>query len=84
MKRRLFASVVIVVVFVVGYLIGQKQFSIVHAQTPDQQFTIPSSYGRCVGFLTHNGMDGLIFEATDGTIHLINMQNGHVVTIPRG
>jgi hypothetical protein len=52
----------------------------VHADNPS---TIPNSYGHCIGYVHVKGSDGLIFQADDGTIRLINMDTGGAVTFTR-
>ena len=67
MRKRLLLLLAGAALLVGGYLLGRTWPQVVHAQT---QFTISSSFGHCVGYVTHKGADGLIFEASDGTVRL--------------
>ncbi len=77
MKLRLLLFVSVVMVLIVALHFGQRR---VHAQNPP---TIPASFGHCVGYINHNNVDGLIFEATDGTIRVVNVANGAVILFAR-
>jgi hypothetical protein len=63
-----------------GWFIGHHPVAVVHAQTPP---IIPSAFGHCAGFINHGNVDGLIFEANDGTIRVVNVANGAVMTFAR-
>lgn len=81
MKLRSLTFVSGVLLFLVAFHLGQRR---VHAQNEAPvAYSVPSSYGHCVGYLNHKGGDGLIFEATDGTIHVVNLDSGKAITIPR-
>jgi hypothetical protein len=85
MKRK-FALLILVFLMLFGiYQLDQRR---VHAQgrppspSPPPS-TIPISYGHCVGYVHLQGSDGLIFEADDGTIRLMNLDKGVITVIPR-
>lgn len=80
MRKRLLLLLAGAALLVGGYLLGRTWPQVVHAQT---QFTISSSFGHCVGYVTHKGADGLIFEASDGTVRLVNLDTGNVITFAR-
>jgi hypothetical protein len=77
MKRTIGIFVVAVMVVFGTFQLRQQR---VHADTPS---TIPSAYGRCVGYVHVKGSDGLIFQADDGTIRLLNLDTGGIVTFSR-
>jgi len=54
-----------------------------HRVRADTPTTIPSSYGHCKGYVHVKGNDGLIFEADDGTIRLLNLDTGGIITFAR-
>ena len=77
MKLRLLIFCSAALLSVAAFQFGQGR---VHAQAPSK---IPASFGHCVGGIAHGNDNGLIFEATDGTIRVVNIVNGNVQTLPR-
>lgn len=77
MKRTIGIFVIAAAVVVGGVHFRQQR---VHADTA---VTIPSAYGRCVGYVHVKGNDGLIFQADDGTIRLLNLDTGGLMTYTR-
>jgi hypothetical protein len=73
MKLRLSICLSAALLFLVVFHFGQRR---VEAQAPSK---IPAAFGHCVGGITQ----GLIFEAEDGTIRVVNIVNGNLLTFPR-
>ena len=77
MKRTLGIFVITVAMVLGAYQLGE------HAVRADIPTTIPASYGHCKGASHIKGADALIFEADDGTVRLLNLENGSSVTFTR-
>ena len=59
-------------VFLGGYFVGQRNTSVVHAQTASS--TVPKSWGKLVGALGQY----LIFEDAGGVIRIVDVQSGQL------
>lgn len=81
MKQRFMVLILGVLMVFGAYQVGQRR---VHAETQTSTpTTIPSSFGHCAGYVHVKGSDGLIFEASDGTIRLLNLDTGGIITFTR-
>lgn len=79
MKLRVLLLLSAFLLFLVAFQLGQRRVQAQNQNPP----TIPASFGHCVGYINHNNVDGLIFEATDGTIRVVNVANGAVILFAR-
>jgi hypothetical protein len=70
-------------VLVLAVIFGALQVRQHGVQADGTDAAIPSSYGHCVGYAHARGHDALIFQADDGTVRLLNLDNGHWVTFTR-
>jgi hypothetical protein len=68
------AMVVVWAIFGTGWYFGQREIGKVHAQS---QLRIPKAWGSLKG----TGVNGAayVFEASDGTIRVVQMDNGQVM-----
>ena len=79
-RRILLLAGLVVMIVGFGLYTGHR----VHAQqVATVNFSVPREYGHCVGYMSHRGGDGLIFEASDGTIRFVNIDNGNAVVVGR-
>ena len=61
-----------VLLFVAGYLIGNRNATVAHAGSPTQG-TVPKSYGRLVTAIADQIGTGLIFEDSGGVIRFVSI-----------
>jgi len=59
-----------VLLFVAGYLIGNRNATVAYAGSPTQG-TVPKSYGRLVTAIADQIGTGLIFEDSEGVIRFV-------------
>jgi hypothetical protein len=78
MKRLTVRIVIGTALLFVGYFVGHGSTSVVQA-AQDRAMTanIPKAFGRCIGSMG----SGLIFEDGNGTIRLVDPDNGHVTNV---
>jgi hypothetical protein len=72
MQKRIVFIVGTALLFVAGYLTGNRSATVAHAQAPTQG-SVPKSYGRLVTAIADQIGTGLIFEDNDGTIRFVSM-----------
>jgi len=61
-----------VLLFVAGYLIGNRNATVAYAGSPTQG-TVPKSYGRLVTAIADQIGTGLIFEDSEGVIRFVSI-----------
>ena len=61
-----------VLLFVAGYLIGNRNATVAYARSPTQG-TVPKSYGRLVTAIADQIGTGLIFEDSEGVIRFVSI-----------
>lgn len=72
MKKRVVFILGTVLLFVAGYLAGNRSATVAHAQAPTQG-NVPKSYGRLVTAIADQIGTGLIFEGSDGVIRFVSV-----------
>ena len=72
MQKRILFVLGTALLFVAGYLIGNRSATVAHAQAPTQG-TVPKSYGRLVTAIADQIGTGLIFEDSEGVIRFVTM-----------
>ena len=58
--------------FVAGYLVGNRSATVAYAETPSRG-TVPKSYGRLVTAIADQIGTGLVFEGSDGVIRFVSI-----------
>jgi hypothetical protein len=72
MQKRIVFIVGTALLFVAGYLTGNRSATVAHAQTPTQG-SVPKSYGRLVTAIADQIGTGLIFEDAQGVIRFVSV-----------
>lgn len=72
MQKRILFVLGTALLFVAGYLIGNRSATVAHAQAPTQG-TVPKSYGRLVTAIADQIGTGLIFEDAQGVIRFVSV-----------
>jgi hypothetical protein len=72
MRRRSVFIVGSVLLFVAGYLAGNKTTAVAYAGAPGRG-SVPKSYGRLVTAIADQIGTGLIFEGSDGVIRFVSI-----------
>ena len=72
MQKRIFFILGTALLFVAGYLTGNRGATVAHAQAPTQG-SVPKSYGRLVTAIADQIGTGLIFEDRQGVIRFVSV-----------
>lgn len=72
MQKRILFILGTVLLFVAGYLAGNRSAIVAHAQAPAQG-VVPKSYGRLVTAIADQIGTGLIFEDAQGVIRFVSV-----------
>jgi hypothetical protein len=72
MQKRIVFIVGTALLFVAGYLTGNRSATVAHAQAPTQG-SVPKSYGRLVTAIADQIGTGLIFEDAQGVIRFVSV-----------
>lgn len=72
MQKRIVFIVGTALLFVSGYLTGNRSATVAHAQAPTQG-SVPKSYGRLVTAIADQIGTGLIFEDAQGVIRFVSV-----------
>jgi hypothetical protein len=72
MQKRIVFILGTALLFVAGYLAGNRSATVAHAQAPTQG-TVPKSYGRLVTAIADEIGTGLIFEDAQGVIRFVSV-----------
>jgi len=72
MQKRIFFILGTALLFVGGYLTGNRGTTVAHAQAPTQG-SVPKSYGRLVTAIADQIGTGLIFEDSQGVIRFVSV-----------
>jgi hypothetical protein len=72
MQKRIVFIVGTALLFVAGYLAGNRSATVAHAQAPTQG-SVPKSYGRLVTAIADQIGTGLIFEDSQGVIRFVSV-----------
>jgi hypothetical protein len=72
MQKRIVFIVGTALLFVAGYLTGNRSATVAHAQAPTQG-SVPKSYGRLVAAIADQIGTGLIFEDAQGVIRFVSV-----------
>ena len=81
MRKRIVFILGTALLFVAGYLAGNRSATVAHAGAPTQG-TVPKSYGRLVTAIADQIGTGLIFEDAQGVIRFVSvtgMKEGELV-----
>jgi hypothetical protein len=71
MQKRIVFILGTALLFVAGYLTGNRSATIAHAQAPTQG-SVPKSYGRLVTAIADQIGTGLVFEDAEGVIRFVS------------
>lgn len=72
MRKRILFVLGTALLFVAGYLAGNRSATVAHAQAPSQG-SVPKSYGRLVTAIADQIGTGLVFEGSDGVIRFVSV-----------
>jgi hypothetical protein len=72
MRKRIVFILGTALLFVAGYLAGNRSATVAHAGAPTQG-TVPKSYGRLVTAIADQIGTGLIFEDAQGVIRFVSV-----------
>jgi hypothetical protein len=72
MRNRIWFVLGTALLFVAGYLVGDKSATIAYAGTPTRG-AVPKSYGRLVTAIADQIGTGLVFEGSDGVIRFVTI-----------
>jgi hypothetical protein len=72
MQKRIVFIVGTALLFVAGYLTGNRSATVAHAQAPTQG-SVPKSYGRLVTAIADQIGTGLIFEDAQGVVRFVSV-----------
>jgi hypothetical protein len=72
MRKRILFVLGSALLFVAGYLAGNRNTAIAYAGTPTQG-TVPKSYGRLVAAIPDSIGTGLVFEGSDGVVRFVSI-----------
>jgi hypothetical protein len=72
MQKRILFVLGTALLFVAGYLAGNRSATVAHAQAPTQG-SVPKSYGRLVTAIADQIGTGLIFEDSQGVIRFVSV-----------
>jgi hypothetical protein len=72
MQKRILFVLGTALLFVAGYLAGNRSATVAHAQAPTQG-SVPKSYGRLVTAIADQIGTGLIFEDAQGVIRFVSV-----------
>jgi hypothetical protein len=72
MRKRIQFVLGTALLFVAGYLVGNKSATVAHAETPTRG-SVPKSYGRLVTAIADQIGTGLVFEGSDGVIRFVSI-----------
>jgi hypothetical protein len=72
MQKRILFVLGTALLFVAGYLTGNRSATVAHAQAPTQG-SVPKSYGRLVTAIADQIGTGLIFEDAQGVIRFVSV-----------
>jgi len=72
MRKRSVFVLASVLLFVAGYLIGNRSATVAYAGSPTQG-TVPKSYGRLVTAIADQIGTGLVFEDSEGVIRFVSI-----------
>jgi len=72
MQKRIVSILGTALLFVAGYLTGNRSATIAHAQAPTQG-SVPKSYGRLVTAIADQIGTGLVFEDAEGVIRFVSV-----------
>jgi hypothetical protein len=72
MQKRIVFILGTALLFVAGYLTGNRSATIAHAQAPTQG-SVPKSYGRLVTAIADQIGTGLVFEDAEGVIRFVSV-----------
>jgi hypothetical protein len=72
MQKRILFVLGTALLFVAGYLTGNRSATVAHAQAPTQG-SVPKSYGRLVTAIADQIGTGLIFEDSQGVIRFVSV-----------
>ena len=72
MRNRILFVLATALLFVAGYLVGNRSATVAYAETPARG-TVPKSYGRLVTAIADQIGTGLVFEGSDGVIRFVSI-----------
>jgi hypothetical protein len=72
MRKRILFVLGSALLFVAGYLAGNRNTAIAYAGAPTQG-TVPKSYGRLVAAIPDSIGTGLVFEGSDGVVRFVSI-----------
>ena len=72
MRKRILFVLGSALLFVAGYLAGNRNTTVAYAGTPTQG-TVPKSYGRLVTAIPDSIGTGLVFEGSDGVVRFVSI-----------
>lgn len=72
MRNRVLVILGTALLFVAGYLVGNRSATVACAETPSRG-TVPKSYGRLVTAIADQIGTGLVFEGSDGVIRFVSI-----------
>ena len=72
MRNRILVILGTALLFVAGYLVGNRSATVAYAETPSRG-TVPKSYGRLVTAIADQIGTGLVFEGSDGVIRFVSI-----------
>jgi hypothetical protein len=72
MRNRILVILGTALLFVAGYLVGNRSATVAYAETPTRG-TVPKSYGRLVTAIADQIGTGLVFEGSDGVIRFVSI-----------
>jgi hypothetical protein len=72
MRNRVLVILGTALLFVAGYLVGNRSATVAYAETPSRG-TVPKSYGRLVTAIADQIGTGLVFEGSDGVIRFVSI-----------
>ena len=72
MRNRILVILGTALLFVAGYLVGNRSATVAYAETPSRG-TVPESYGRLVTAIADQIGTGLVFEGSDGVIRFVSI-----------
>ena len=78
MRKRIVFVLGTALLFVAGYLAGNRSATVAHAQAPAQaptQGRVPKSYGRLVTAIADQIGTGLVFEDAQGVIRFVSVSS---------
>jgi hypothetical protein len=72
MRKRILLVIGSALLFVAGYLAGNRSTTVAYAGTPTQG-SVPKSYGRLVAAIPDSIGTGLVFEDDGGVVRFVSM-----------